>query len=105
MAGDRKGGGKRLTQGFTIVQTLGFKWVAQVSLLRPGFLQADGSPPEHPGLKSETWATHLYSSGRFSFSYEEVEATRSRVWTMRMAARNEPLNEPATLLWPPALFR
>src|ERR1700722_20239749 len=34
------------------------KWVAQVSLLRPGFLLANGSRPEHPGLKSETWATH-----------------------------------------------
>jgi hypothetical protein len=32
--------------------------VAQVSLLRPGFLLTNGSRPEHPGLKSETWATH-----------------------------------------------
>jgi hypothetical protein len=31
------------------------EWVAQVSLLRPGFsLQW----AENPGLKSETWATH-----------------------------------------------
>ena len=35
-----------------------FEWVAQVSLLRPGFFLADGPKPEHPGLKSETWATH-----------------------------------------------
>jgi hypothetical protein len=30
------------------------EWVAQVSLLRPGFLLY----PQNPGLKSETWATH-----------------------------------------------
>jgi hypothetical protein len=36
-----------------------YKWVAQVSLLRPGFLIANWSWPENPGLKSETWATHL----------------------------------------------
>jgi hypothetical protein len=28
------------------------EWVAQVSLLRPGFLPANESQPEHPGLKS-----------------------------------------------------
>jgi hypothetical protein len=28
-----------------------FEWVAQVSLLRPGFLLVDGLYPEHPGLK------------------------------------------------------
>jgi hypothetical protein len=26
--------------------------------LRPGFFLANGSQPKHPGLKSETWATH-----------------------------------------------
>jgi hypothetical protein len=41
------------------LQLLDFKWVTQVSLLRPGFLLANGSSPEHPGLKIETWATHL----------------------------------------------
>jgi len=35
-----------------------FEWVSQVSILRPGFLLAMGSRPEHPGLKIETWATH-----------------------------------------------
>jgi hypothetical protein len=35
--------------------------VAQVSLLRPGFLLESGFRPRHPGLKSETWATHLVS--------------------------------------------
>jgi hypothetical protein len=34
------------------------EWVAQVSLLRPGFSSVVAIP-EHPGLKSETWATHL----------------------------------------------
>src|SRR5580658_8951837 len=34
-------------------------WVAQVSILRPGFLLGNGSWPQHPGLKIETWATHL----------------------------------------------
>jgi hypothetical protein len=29
-------------------------WVAQVSLLRPGFLLANVSSPERPGLESET---------------------------------------------------
>jgi hypothetical protein len=33
------------------------EWVPQVSLLRPGFLLANWSWPEHPGLKIETWAT------------------------------------------------
>jgi hypothetical protein len=32
--------------------------VAQVSLLRPGFQLKKRSQPEHPDLKSETWATH-----------------------------------------------
>jgi hypothetical protein len=32
--------------------------------LRPGFLLAKGSCPEHPGLKSETWATHSKSGDR-----------------------------------------
>jgi hypothetical protein len=41
------------------VRTPDVEWVAQVSLLRPGFLLANESWPEHPGLKSETWATHL----------------------------------------------
>jgi hypothetical protein len=40
-------------------QRSGDEWVAQVSLVRPGFLLVNGSEPEHPGLKSETWATHL----------------------------------------------
>jgi hypothetical protein len=31
---------------------------AALFLRRPGFLLANGSGPEHPGLKSETWATH-----------------------------------------------
>ena len=35
----------------------------------------------------------------------EVEATRNRVWVMRMAARTEPLSEPATLLSPPDRLR
>jgi hypothetical protein len=34
------------------VQTRGFEWVAQVSLLRPGFLPADGSRREHQVSKS-----------------------------------------------------
>jgi hypothetical protein len=42
------------------------EWVAQVSLLRPGFLFANEFSPRlartlvqrNPGLKSETWATH-----------------------------------------------
>jgi hypothetical protein len=34
-----------------------------------------------------------------------VEATRNSVWVMRMAARREPLSEPATLLSPPARLR
>src|SRR5277367_62513 len=36
-----------------------FRWVAQVSLVRPGFLLESVFWREHPGLKSETWATHL----------------------------------------------
>jgi hypothetical protein len=38
---------------------LDIEWVAQVSLLRPGFLRR-GNPiaRRNPGLKSETWATH-----------------------------------------------
>jgi len=39
--------------------TARFEWVAQVSILRPGFLLANGCWPKHPGLKIETWATHL----------------------------------------------
>jgi iron complex transport system substrate-binding protein len=39
-------------------QRSGDEWVAQVSLVRPGVLLASGAWPEHPGLKSETWATH-----------------------------------------------
>jgi hypothetical protein len=39
-------------------KVLPIEWVAQVSLLRPGFLLASGPWTEHPGLKSETWATH-----------------------------------------------
>jgi hypothetical protein len=45
------------------------EWVAQVSLLRPGFLFAIVFTPRmagthlrrNPGLKSETWATHSTS--------------------------------------------
>jgi hypothetical protein len=44
------------------------EWVAQVSLLRPGFLLANGFQPEHPGLKSETWATHsIFFRASFTF--------------------------------------
>src|SRR5271165_4980330 len=44
------------------------EWVAQVSFLRPGFHLANGLWPEHPGLKSETWATHLSLEVAASFS-------------------------------------
>ena len=39
------------------------KWVAQVSLLRPGCSGQDPFARRNPGLKSETWATHLKFGG------------------------------------------
>jgi hypothetical protein len=39
------------------------KWAAQVSLLRPGYSGQDSFARRNPGLKSETWATHLKSGG------------------------------------------
>jgi hypothetical protein len=41
--------------------TMDFKWVAQVSLLRPGFLLAGGSRPEHP-LNIRPRQFHLHRS-------------------------------------------
>jgi hypothetical protein len=35
------------------------EWVAQVSLLRPGCFGEDPFARRNPGLKSESWATHL----------------------------------------------
>jgi hypothetical protein len=46
---------------------LNLEWVAQVSLLRPGFLPGKSVLPKHPGLRSETWATHS-KRGRLSGS-------------------------------------
>jgi hypothetical protein len=37
------------------------EWVAQVSLLRPGFSGQNPFARRNPGLKSETWATHSKS--------------------------------------------
>ena len=41
------------------LKTPDVKWVAQVSLLRPGCSGQGPFPKGNPGLKSETWATHL----------------------------------------------
>jgi hypothetical protein len=73
------------------LQLLDFKWVAQVSLLRPGFLLANGSSPEHPGLKIETWATHLIFV-RVIFSLIDGPVALSN--PSGEATPDEPMNHP-----------
>jgi len=41
------------------MQSLDFAWVVQVSFLRPGYFGQGPRARRNPGLKSETWATHL----------------------------------------------
>src|ERR1700679_650186 len=52
------------------------KWVAQVSILRPGCLLARRFKPRHPGLKIETWATHSLSGscGLFVWGLDALSA-------------------------------
>ena len=88
--------------GCPILRVLCEGWDSQVSppdlprkadlfLRRPGFLLAKGSRPEHPGLKSETWATHsMFVRAIFIFLEWTAGPSILLFGTVRRAAARRP---------------
>ena len=88
--------------GCPILRALCEGWDSQVSppdlprkadlfLRRPGFLLAKGSRPEHPGLKSETWATHsMFVRAIFIFLEWTAGPSILLFGTVRRAAARRP---------------
>jgi hypothetical protein len=61
------------------------EWVAQVSILRPGFpMRVNPFARRNPGLKIETWATHFTSwcsyifGSPYSFSAIDLACVKSK---------------------------
>src|SRR5580658_1633412 len=62
------------------------EWVAQVSLFETWVFRWDRSSRRNPGLKSETWATHL-KSGRRRESRESKDRHRRMIRERSMDGR------------------
>jgi hypothetical protein len=79
-----------------------FEWVAQVSLLGPGSPTPNSSglgpicQPEHPGLKSETWATHS-TFVRASFIF--LSGLQAHEYSGRDDNPVVPVRAPERVLW------